>query len=53
MKDIFETTLRIELLKKEIEYAKTCLRPHDTGWIHTAISWLEHRVEELKKEEHL
>ena len=53
MKEIFDTTLRIELLKKEIEYAKTCLRPTATGHIHTAINWLEHRVKELQKEEHL
>ena len=35
-------------LQVEIKHAKTCLRPTATGHIHTAISWLEHRINELK-----
>lgn len=37
-------------LEQEIAYAKSQLQPHDTGHIHTAISWMEHRVEQLKQE---
>ena len=37
--------------EKEIEYAKSQLQPHDTGHIHTAISWLESRIEQLKGKE--
>jgi len=51
--DLFETTLKIEVLLEEIEYAKSCLQPHDTGHINTAISWLDSRVRDLKKTEHL
>jgi hypothetical protein len=53
MKDVFETTVTIEVLKKEIEYAKSCLQPHDTGHIHTAISWMTTRLKQLETEEHL
>ena len=37
-------------LEKEIEHAKSCLQPHDTGHINTAISWMTHRVSEVKDE---
>jgi len=40
--------IRVDLLEDEIEYAKKQLRPHDTGHINTAISWLQHRVRQLK-----
>ena len=40
--------IRVDLLEDEIEYAKSQLRPHDTGHINTAISWLQHRVRQLK-----
>ena len=33
-------------LQEEIKHAKTCLRPSATGHIHTAISWMEYRVEQ-------
>ena len=35
-------------LEREIEYAKSQLQEHDTGHIHTAISWMEHRKNQLK-----
>ena len=35
-------------LQEEITHAKTCIRPTATGHIHTAISWMEHRIQELK-----
>lgn len=37
-------------LQEEIKHAKTCLRPTATGHIHTAISWMEHRVKEIATE---
>jgi hypothetical protein len=37
-------------LQEEIKHAKTCLRPSATGYIHTAISWMEYRVEQIAKE---
>ena len=46
-KDFTGNLIRISILEKEIEYAKSQLQPHDTGHIHTAISWLEHRIREL------
>ena len=46
--NIFDTTTKIRIIKEEIAYARSQLQPHDTGHIHTAISWLEHRINELK-----
>jgi hypothetical protein len=40
--------MRIGVLEDEIKYAKSQLQPHDTGHIHTAIGWLEHRINLLK-----
>lgn len=40
----------LEVLYKEIEHAKSCLQPHDTGHINTAISWMTSRVSEVKDE---
>jgi len=37
-------------LIREIDYLKTQIQPHDTGHIHTTISTLEHRVQELMNE---
>ena len=36
------------MLIDEINYLKTLLKPEDTGHIHTAISWMEDRLNELK-----
>ena len=41
---------RLILLMDEISIAKSKLRPEDTGHIHTSISYLESRVEEIQKE---
>jgi hypothetical protein len=41
---------RLDFLYREIEHAKTQLQPHDTGHINTAISWMEHRVREVREE---
>ena len=40
---------RLVLLMDEIRIAKTKLQPHDTGHIHTSISYLESRVEEIQQ----
>ena len=41
---------KVIALEEEIVYAKSCLEPTDTGHIHTAISWMQQRVRELKRE---
>jgi len=41
---------RIFILEDEIKFAQSCLQPSATGHIHTAISWMRNRVEELTKE---
>ena len=45
-----EISFAIDFLDKEIEYAESCLQPHDTGHIHTAISWMKSRRTELEKQ---
>jgi hypothetical protein len=40
--------MQIKALRREISVLKGRLQPHDTGHIHTAISVLQHRVEELE-----
>ena len=41
---------KLIMLMDEIAIAKSRLEPHDTGHIHTAISWMDKRVKELKRE---
>ena len=41
---------RIFILEDEIKFAESCLRPSATGHIHTAISWMTMRRDELKEE---
>jgi len=41
---------RIKILEEEVEYLKTLLKPHDTGHLHTTISVLENRIQQLKGE---
>jgi hypothetical protein len=41
---------RIFILEDEIKFAQSHLRPSATGHIHTAISWMTMRRDELKKE---
>ena len=43
-----EQKLRIEILEEEIKYFETLLEPHDCGFIHTTISFLKDRIENLK-----
>ncbi len=40
---------RLVILMEEIAFAKSQLQPQDTGHIHTAINWMERRVEEIKE----
>ena len=41
---------RIFMREDEISFAKSCLQPSATGHIHTAISWMTKRRDDLKKE---
>tara|TARA_Y100000389_G_C17223392_1_gene394437 strand:- start:62 stop:247 length:186 start_codon:yes stop_codon:yes gene_type:complete len=49
MNDVSKTE-RLVLLMDEISIAKSKLQPQDTGHIYTSISYLESRVDEIKKE---
>ena len=40
----------IDVLKTEMDVLASRLEPHDTGHLHTAISVVKHRVEELEKD---
>ena len=44
------TSQRLILLMDEIAIAKSKLLPEDTGHIHTSISYLESRVDEVQKQ---
>ena len=39
--------IRLAVLQDEIEIHKSRLEPHDTGHLHTAISVIERRIEEM------
>ena len=39
--------IRLAVLQDEIEIHKSRLEPHDTGHLHTAISVIERRIEEI------
>jgi len=49
-KKLINDLIRADVIKDEIGYAKSQLQPHDTGHIHTAISWMEHRIRDLKND---
>ena len=40
---------RLVILLEEIAYAESQLQPHDTGHLHTTISVLDERIEEIKQ----
>ena len=44
------TSQRLIILMDEISIAKSKLMPEDTGHIHTSISYLESRVDEVQAE---
>ena len=50
MKMQISATQRLMLIMDEIAIAKGRLQPHDTGHIHTSISYLESRVDEVQKQ---
>ena len=39
--------VRLAVLQDEIEIHKSRLEPHDTGHLHTAISVIKRRIEEI------
>jgi len=39
--------VRLAVLQDEIEVHKSRLEPHDTGHLHTAISVIKRRIEEI------
>ena len=42
--------IRIAVLEETIEVFKSRIEPHDTGFLHTTIGTLEHRIEELEND---
>lgn len=49
-KKLINDIVRISVLEEEVEYYKTLLEPHDTGHIHTTISFIRDRIRNLKGE---
>ena len=47
-KSLINDIVRINVLEEEIEYYKSLLQEHDTGHIHTTISFLTDRLNILK-----
>lgn len=47
-KSLINDIVRISVLEEEVEYYTTLLQPHDTGHIHTAISFIKDRIRILK-----
>jgi hypothetical protein len=50
MVKVLETRDIINVLTEQIEYLKTEIREHSTGHIHTAISVLNHRIQQLEQQ---
>ena len=46
----YANEIHLAVLKDEVEELKTRIEPHDTGHIHTTISTLNHRIEEMEKQ---
>jgi hypothetical protein len=42
--------IRIAVLEETIEIFKSRIEPYDTGHLHTTISTLKHRIEELEND---
>ena len=42
--------IRIAVLEETIEVFKSRIEPHDTGYLHTTIGTLKHRIEELEND---
>tara|TARA_X000001036_G_C20641436_1_gene791261 strand:- start:47 stop:220 length:174 start_codon:yes stop_codon:yes gene_type:complete len=50
MIDHTDLIVKLVVLQEEVEHYKTMLMPHDTGHIHTTISFLEARIQEIEIE---
>jgi hypothetical protein len=50
LKDFSGNLIRVKYLEDEVKYAQSQLQEHDTGHIHTAISWMKDRIKHLKGE---
>ena len=48
MNKLINDIVRIDVLEEEIQYYKTLLQAHDTGHIHTTISFIQSRINILK-----
>ena len=46
---MIKNTDKLIMLMDEISIAKSRLEPHDTGHIHTSISWLQQESRRSKK----
>ena len=46
-----ENKEHIAHLRKEVEVIRSRIEPRDTGHLYTAISVLEHRIEELENDD--
>lgn len=49
-KNVINDLVRISVLEEEVEYYRSLLQPHDTGHIHTTISFIKDRIRNLKGE---
>jgi hypothetical protein len=47
-KKLINDIVRISVLEEELEYYKTLIQEHDTGHIHTTISFIKERLNILK-----
>jgi hypothetical protein len=47
-KTLIHDLVKADVIRSEIEYAKSQLQEHDTGHIHTAIGWLEDRLKQIQ-----
>lgn len=47
-KKLINDIVRISVLEEELEYYKTLIQEHDTGHIHTTISFIQERLKILK-----
>ena len=47
-KKLLNDIVRIGVLEEELEYYKSLIREHDTGHIHTVVSFITDRIRILK-----
>tara|TARA_R100001480_G_scaffold106457_2_gene108671 strand:+ start:3397 stop:3561 length:165 start_codon:yes stop_codon:yes gene_type:complete len=45
-----ETIKTVKVLRKEVEILTSRLEPHDTGHLHTAISVINSRIDEMMEQ---